>query len=419
MATVRWRGDAHPVAQVGTLTPGGTIEATDNFTVTINGKSVTVAAGGTTVADVTAALATALEASTIPEFTEITWEDTTTEVTYTGPSDGTPVTITVATTETGGGSADAQTFAESTTTTAVSPHHWNVGANWSGGSVPANSDDVFLEDSDVDVSFGLDQNSVTLTSLNIGASYTGNVGLPYTNEDGGYIEYRDRYLRIKATTMNVGYGQGNGSSLLNIDNSSAQTTLNLSNTSGSASNNRPSFQWKGTHNSNVVNLQKGSFGAAIEPGETATIATLNIGYINNVQGDVEATIGSGVTMTTLNKSGGLVELNAGATTITQTNGDLTVRSGAVTTLHVQGGNCFYNSTGTLTTANVTNDGLLDFSKDMRSKTITNPINVYGDQAKVNDPFKVTGSVVLDLEQRNTLTGLNLGTNVRLTRGTPS
>ena len=418
MATVRWRGDAPIVPQSGTLTPGGTIEADDVFVVTINGKSVSVEAGGTTVADVTAALAAALEASEIPEFTEITWVDGTTAVNYTGPSDGSPVTITVDTTESGGGTADSQTFAESTVVTAQSPNHWNVAANWSGGAVPVNSDDVYLEDSDVDVKFGLDQNSVTLTSLNIGLNYTGTIGLPYRNEND-YIEYRDQYLKIKATTMNVGYGIGNGSNMLKIDNSSAQTTLNLQGTASSNSQGLPTFLWKGTHNSNVANLQKGSFGAAILPGETATIATLNIGFRDNVSSDVEAQIGSGVTLTTVNKSGGNVLMNAGATTVTQTAGELTIQSGGVTTVNVQGGSIFYNSTGTLATANVTGNGILDFSKDMRAKTVTNPINVYGNQAQLNDPFKVVGSLVVDLEQRSTLEGLNLGTNVKLTRGTPT
>ena len=40
MATVIWRGDAAPVAQVNTVTPGGTI-GTETFTVTINGKDIT------------------------------------------------------------------------------------------------------------------------------------------------------------------------------------------------------------------------------------------------------------------------------------------------------------------------------------------------------------------------------------------
>ena len=418
MAVVRWRGDAPAIPQVGTLTPGGTVEADDLFIVTINGKSVSVEAGGTTVADVTAALAAALEASEIPEFVEITWEDTTTEVTYTGPTDGTPVTITVSTTEAGGGAADSQTFAESTVTTAEGPNHWDVGANWSGGSVPANSDDVYIEDSEVDILYGLDQNSVTLTSLNIGMNFTGTIGLPYRNEND-YIEYRDRYLKVKATTVNVGYGVGQGSNLINLDQSTVQTTVNVNGSASSFSQNRPTIQWKGTHASNVVNLSKGSFGAAVEPGETATISTLTVGYTDNIAGDVDATIGSGVTLTTVNKSGGDLVLNCGATTVTQTAGTLTVQAGAFTTVNVQGGSCYYNSTGTLTTANVTGNGILDFSKDMRSKTITNAINIFGNQSQLNDPFKVTGSVVLDLEQRSTLDGLVLGTNVRLTRGTPS
>jgi len=422
MATIKWRGDAPITRQSGILTVGGTIEVGDVFIVTINGKAVSVSAT-TTVAITTATeIATALAASTIPEFVEITWTDNLdATITYTGPDDGSPIVLTASTTEAGGGAADAQTFVDTPGDSASSPNHWDVAANWSSNTVPVNSDDVFIEDNDVDIKHGLAQTAVTLTSLNIAQSYTGKIGLPERNTDGSeeYYEYRDQYLAIKATAMNIGYGVGQGSSMLNIDNSTAATTVDLQGTGSSDSQNRPTFLWKGTHASNVVNVSKGSIGAAYLPGESATIATLRIGYKDSILGDAEVYIGSGVTLTTVSKSGGELFAKAGCTTLTQTDGDSTIDAGAMTTLHVQGGNVYWNSTGTLTTANVTGNGSLDFSKDMRAKTVTNPINIYGNQSKLNDPFKVVGSLVVDLEQRNTLDGLVLGTNLSLTRGNVS
>jgi len=422
MAVIKWRGDAPITQQTGTLTVGGTIEVGDVFIVTINGKAVSVDAT-TTVAITTATeIATALEASTIPEFVEITWTDNLdATITYTGPADGTPIVLTASTTEAGGGAADAQTFGDTPGATATSPNHWDVAANWSTNTVPVNSDDVYIEANDVDIKFGLAQTAVTLTSLNVAQSYTGKIGLPERNEVGSesYYEYRDQFLAIKATSMNIGYGVGQGSSMLNIDNSTAATTLNLQGTGSSDSPNRPTFLWKGTHASNVVNVSKGSIGAAYLPGETATIATLRIGYKDSILGDAEVYIGSGTTLTTVSKSGGELYLQAGCTTLTQTDGDSNIDAGAFTTIHCQGGNVYYNSTGTLATANITGNGNLDFSKDMRAKTVTNPINVYGNQSKLNDPFKVVGSLVVDLEQRNTLDGLVLGTNLSLTRGNVS
>lgn len=420
MATIKWRGDAPITRQTGTLTPGGTIDAAaDIFIVTINGKSISAESSVGDAITTCEALVANLQASTIPEFVEITWVDNLDgTISYTGPEDGTPIVLTVSTTEFDGSPADLQTFVDTPGDSASSPNHWNVAANWSTNTVPTSSDDVFIEDNDVDIKYGLAQTSVTLTSLNIAQSYTGRIGLPERNTDGSdsYYEYRDQYLAIKATAMNIGYGVGQGSSMLNIDNSTAATTVNLQGTGSSDSQNRPTFLWKGTHASNVLNVSKGSIGAAYLPGESATIATLRIGFKDSILGDAEVHVGSGTTLTTVSKSGGELFAKAGCTTLTQTDGDSTIDAGAMTTLHVQGGNVYWNSTSTLTTANITGNGNLDFSKDMRSKTVTNPINVYGNQSKLNDPFKVVGSLVVDLEQRNTLDGLNLGTNFSLTRG---
>ena len=50
----------------------------------------------------------------------------------------------------------------------------------------------------------------------------------------GYAEYREQYLKISATTVNIGSGQGGGSSLIKLDVGSVQTTVVVSGT-GSAS----------------------------------------------------------------------------------------------------------------------------------------------------------------------------------------
>jgi len=63
------------IAQVDSLTPASTIEVGDLFTATINGKTLSYAATNTTIASVTAGFTTAWNASTIPEFAEITAAD--------------------------------------------------------------------------------------------------------------------------------------------------------------------------------------------------------------------------------------------------------------------------------------------------------------------------------------------------------
>jgi hypothetical protein len=59
--------------------------------------------------------------------------------------------------------------------------------------------------------------------------------------------------------------------------------------------------------------------------------------------------------------------------------------------------------------------VLDFRRDFRSKTVTNPVELYGDAADVQDPYKVVSSLVVDCNETTRMEGL--GRNVRITRGT--
>jgi hypothetical protein len=166
MATVRFRGDAPAVAQVNTVTPAS-VTSGNTFTCTINSKAITVTATAATVANVTGLMTTAINASDIAEFEEITATDSTTHVTLTANTAGKPFTQT-SSSATGSGSA-GHSFTTSTTTSSSGPNHWGTAANWSGGAVPVNSDDVYIEKTDVDLLYDMNQSSVTLTSLNIAA----------------------------------------------------------------------------------------------------------------------------------------------------------------------------------------------------------------------------------------------------------
>jgi trimeric autotransporter adhesin len=429
MATVRWLGNAPAVSQVTDYLFAGTWETSDVITLTIGQKVVSTTATSTTEATIVDALVTLwnnLSPTTHKEFTEITASRTGDTLRLTADTAGKPFTCTVATTETGGGAADDQTIdggassAGTNSTASAGPNHWDSAMNWSGGAVPVNSDDVFIENSAVDILYGLAQTAVTLTSLNIPMSYTGKIGNPRRNA-GGYEEYRDLYLAIKATTVNIGYGTGAGSGRIKLDQSSAATTLNISGSGSPAESGLESILWKGTESTNVVNIRKGSFGAAVFAGETATIATLRSSYVTNVQGDVQARLGAGVTLTTVNQSGGTLEINAGFTTLNMLDGQTTIQAGNVTTISIDGGTCWYNGAGTLTTINIGTSGTLDLSRDLRTIVITNAVNINAGGAFL-DPFKRDADVVIDLERCGGKfrdeegTTIHLGTHLRLTRG---
>lgn len=433
MATVRWRGDAPAVAQIQSWSFGGTWESGDLIRVTIGGKTKDFAAGSTSTSTVVANLVAAwnaLSAATWPEFAELTASQSTTTFKLTADTAGKPFAVSLIPLESDGSSADSQTIEGGTTAmqgtnvaASSGPNDWSTAANWSGGAVPADGDDVCLEDSTVDILYGLHQASIQPASLAIAQSYSGKIGLPALNQDsasGSYFEYRERYLRLGAATILVGRGEGAGSQRINLDTGSDATALHLFQTGPAESGRERTVQWIGSHASNGVNVVRGSLGIALEAGQAATIATLRVGYADNGSGESEVRIGENVTLETLTQAGGSVVVGCAADSITLDDGLLTLEgAGAIDTLTIRGGRCLYHTTGTLTTGSISGNGELDFSHDLRAKTISNPLERHGAAAKVKDPYKVVGSLIIDNNETADLAGLELGTHIRVTRGSVS
>lgn len=398
MSTLRWIGTAEAVSQVTTLTIGGTIEAGDVFNVTIGGKTLSTVAANTDADDVAAQIVAAwnaLSKTYYPEFAEITAAAVGSggQLTLTHDTPGVPFTVTLETTESGGGAADDQTFGQSSTTAATGPNFWDNAENWSTGSVPVSSDDVVFEDNSVSVLYGLNASAVTLDSLTIKMSYTGSIGLS-VNNSAGYSEYRDIYLQIGATAIDIGEGSGNGSTRIYINTGSAQTTLSVYGSSSGREGTYPII-FKGTHASNAAYVLRGSVDVAPFAGEAATIATLAIGYISSQKSDAKVRLSSGVTATNIEKSGGELDIDCASTTFSQTEGTSRVTGGTHAAVDIDGGTTYYTSTGTLTTLNIGSGGVFDTSGDMKSKTVTN-CNLYSG-GSIKDPFrKVTFTNGIDL-----------------------
>ncbi len=373
MADVKWTGEATAVAQVDTFTPGGTIEADDVFILTITGwdgtsTAISAAAGGTTVADVTAAMTAAWNASTHALCTPITAADNTTNLTLTADTAGEAFSVAATTTEAGGGAADAQTFVKASTTASAGPKHWDSTGNWDTGALPGASagDEVFISNCSDDIVYGLDQSGTanTLTTLNIDKSFTGKIG--YNGEAG----FSGTYLQVKATTVNIGQHIGSGSPAgsgrIMIDVGSAGTpVINIYNTSSSsADTNKPCVRVKANNASAVCNISDGMVGFAYEDGETTTIGTIRM------SGGEEVYISEGTTVTTVYKKGGNCDMVCGCTTLTNDGGALSLYgSGTYTTINQKAGTCYLYGTGTITTLNVTG-GFADCRKSLDSRTIT-------------------------------------------------
>jgi hypothetical protein len=96
------------------------------------------------------------------------------------------------------------------------------------------------------------------------------------------------------------------------------------------------------------------------------------------------------------------------------DGELTVISGEHAEIEIDGGTCYYRSTGTLTDVRVGGGGTLDFTRDNRGRTVTNcELHARG---TIRDPFKTvawTGGVDLTRASLAEVT-LDLGTHLTLT-----
>jgi len=375
MATREWQGQADAVAQITTVQVTA-YDAATTYDLLVGGEVIaTTSAQGTATATATA-LAAAWNLSTSPYATPITASSATDTVTLTADEPGVPFTVTTAVT---GGTG---TFGAVTEATAnAGPNDWGTAGNWSGDTVPVNTDDVVFRDSAVDVRWGLDQAAVDLTSLTIEQTYTGKIGLyrgavivdAAGTTDPSKPEYREDYLTIGWTTCTIGEQHGPGapagSSRLKLDNDKvgASTTTVFNTSSSSFDANLPAVRLlAGDASADVLIRQApGGVGIAVDdPAETATVGDVDI---SDTTPTSRVFIGDGVTLTNYVQQGGVNILRAAATiTLAKCQGgDLTVEgTQLVTTLTVEGGTVFPNNVpaagSAITTVNLdggTVDGL--------------------------------------------------------------
>lgn len=385
MATVVWKGAVAATNQVTSWTFAGTWESSDVITVSIGSKTISTTAGSTVAATIVSSLVTTLQAVDEPEFYAITWSASTATLTATANIAGAPFTCTIATTETGGGAADAQTINGTTSSTGTTvtactgPNFANVAGNWVGDALPVDGDTVVFQNSDVSVLYGLDLNGVTPAAIYVDASYTGQIGLPaYNTLAGGvYYEYRDRYLKFcnsgdaSTTEVYIGQGNGNGSGRIQLDCGTGRVNVYVYRTAVSDDSNQGAFKFRGTHVNNTMTVQRGTVFIGPDGGSNPVVATLKVGYVSNPSGDASVESDVGVTLTTVDVSGGTLTTRSAITTLTMTGGTVNHYAGAVTTATVEQGTLNYLSTGTITNLKVGGGAIFDCRPSMSARTITN------------------------------------------------
>lgn len=420
MASPRWNPVAKEVAGVYTSSITGYDVAT-TYKVTINGKVISTVGTGGTVTTTAVALVALLNASTIPEFAEATWSNSSGAIIATVDDTGVPITWTL--TATGGTGTVTGSITTATSPTGI--HWWDNPANWTTGAIPVDATDDIWIDVPISIKYGMGQSAVTPVSLNIAASFTdgAQIGLPDVNKDGtAYQEYRQKDLQLGGCPTVIGYGPGQGSDMIRLDSGSAAAVtgkLLKSQAQQQAASNLEAIQWKGTNASNVWSIVSGSMAIAGYGGESAVLATLNVGYLTSQESDANVRGGKGLTTTTLVMNGGNVVLEKAPTTVNKLGGTLTIDNTVPTTLNDDNGTTYVNGAGTITNTKTGAQALLDFSQSPQAAgavTVSNA-NLYAG-GSINDPNKIVGAnwtngVILNRCNMGQVR-LELGTNIKLT-----
>lgn len=269
----------------------------------------------------------------------------------------------------------------------------NKAANWTGGEIPGSvQEDVvyFISGSNViNTNLGtLTGSAEGLTSVNIDQSYTGTFGTDALNVQV--------YMETDAPIINIGNHEGPGSppgsAMILLDaNKAGVQTINVENTGRSSDSAKPALRIKTSVQDHILRIRSGSVGTAIEPGEAAKFASIDIGYEDVRASDADVLIGPGTTVAAIDKTGGVCEIVAAAAipNIINTAGTMIINSDqAVTTdLKVRGGNVIIKKSGTITLLTITG-GYCDMTKVLIPITVTD-CSVNGGGRLAYDDTKVT------------------------------
>lgn len=400
MSTRTWYGAAVAVPQVTYIELGGTYATGDTITLSIpstgNTKSLILTVGSTTtIAQILADLADMVNGaaanndesrsalgSEVGEWIDITATTDTTNnyLILTGPDDGQPFTVAKTTDSSLGTIA---TPVSDPSISPESPHDFDNADNWSGGAVPVTGDTiVFNGEAAEPLKYGLSQTGVAPAKIVIDSTFTKSIGLPSINTDNAaypYNEYRTTYLTLGTTaSLDLDIDARNAGNIRIDTNTQAVTCAVLSSGASSETGVAP-VSLRGNSSSSTYHIEDASVDICADTGESGAASAVNVVGSRSI-----VRIGDSVSLTSLTVSGGNVTCDSAITTLVATGGTVTTRgSGTITTATLDGGTLEPESTGTITTLTVGNGGVLDSSKTLVGKTITN-IALYAG-ATFNDP----------------------------------
>ena len=251
--------------------------------------------------------------------------------------------------------------------------------NWDTGVVPLDGEHAVIpagitEDHAIaagDIRYDAGTNPRALSTFTVAEGYDQTVGSPAVTD----VDLR--YLKITADTVTFA---GGGESYLWVEGASR---ILVSKAGTSAATGEYSLDLTCVDETTTLDIQAGSgqkIGIAALPGEQSSLTTINVS-------GGEVTIGSDVTVDTLNVTGGIVRnlaTIASGKTINVYGGVLDQQDDCVGSVNIRGGVMYYRGTGTIANVIISGQGVMDLSLDRRGRTFTATKLYYG--AALRDPW---------------------------------
>lgn len=304
---VAWRGDAPAVARIVTITITADDAAT-SYRVTINDKVVSALGTGIGVNATATALRAALAGSTIREFQEAVWTVAGAVITATAAVPGMPFDA-ASSVSGGSGTIGPVTVVEA----GSGPEDLATPKNWSTGDLPGTGvDDVaVITETAGNIKWNLEALYAgnKLTAIYFDSTFTGDGGLPRVNTGTTpYVEYRSRFIKVKADKVIIGQGTGGGSPRLQLDQGDEPTEWNVYRTGQSQTTGTKPLILRGvgggTGGTNVLNIFKGS----VYVDDDADLDELNIGSDEQPASDVNLVLSPSVVLGQVRQFGGVLTI---------------------------------------------------------------------------------------------------------------
>lgn len=390
-------GRAAPIAQVDTLTLGGTWVADETITITIGTVeyTYTVVTGSEDTESIIQGIVDAHNALRIAygQIYEVATSYADPVLTFKSNTLGYPYDISVSSSTASG------TAVLANVTTATGPADLNNADNYEEGALPTGSDTIIFQNSDQDVFLNLDQ--LDTHNILVRGTFTGKIGLPATNVWNAalpYAEYRSRFLDRYETSDIIGEGNGTAPNFVALDYEDTNSTLYARLYRNSAINLEIQSATSATITVVDGNAKMSGVGQCTLIFETE-------GWVDIFQSDTLVITNRGATVSLTDCVGCNLTQTKGTTTITGTS---TITTGPI----VSGGTFRHEGTGTL-------GGNIELSGSAKMEvcntfTISNAIKLYND-AGYHDPNSYIAAPVLQFEKGAKLSNSDLGESFQITR----